>query len=93
MGNLGKIFDFNLSDADIKQIKIALGTVIMVCIFTGFYIIALCIAKSFEDIVLVVLLNSSIFTIYGAIGVIIQKIFKTKPEDIPIPPIANPNLT
>lgn len=87
MGNLKKIFDINLSDDDLKRARATFGIIIMIAIYTGLYALALFLMILPISPFLIAMLILSIGALYGAIGIFVQIILKTKPENIPPAPI------
>jgi len=83
MVKLNEIFNFDLSDDDIKRIRAVLGIMIMIGVYVGFIALAFLINDLKINPILAALILVGIGQLYGSIGIIVQLILKTKKEEMP----------
>lgn len=84
MVNIKEVFNFDLTMGDIKRIRATLGIMIMIGVYVAFMYAGFVLSKQEMPLILLTIFLIGLGQLYGAIGVLIQLILKTKPEDIPV---------
>ena len=87
MAKLKDVFDLTLSDDDVKRVRATIGLLIAIVVWIAFFALGIWLYYyAVIDPILLIVVLIGLGDIYGGICILIQILFKTKPEEIPQEP-------